>query len=254
MLAAALAAGAARSGAQTAPKSSYYELRYFRMRTDNSEQNRRTSQFLTRAYMPAAKRAGAGPIGLFSASIAPDAPFILRLSSYPSLATFEMVREKLADDADYQKALADYNANAEPGYLHMDSWLLRAFDFFPAIDAGPADAARPARVFELRTYESLNETTMQQKIKMMGSGEVGIFRACGITPIWFGEAIVGANMPHLTYMLGYESLAAREKQWAAFQANPDWLKLKASAEFSSPTLVTDVSNSMLSPVTGSDIR
>ena len=80
MLAASFAVGAASSSAQTASQSAYYELRYFRMRTDRAEQSRRTTEFLSAHYAPAAKRAGAGPIGLFSASIAPNAPFILRLT------------------------------------------------------------------------------------------------------------------------------------------------------------------------------
>jgi len=256
MLAATFAAGAASSSAQTAPQSaSYYELRYFRMRTDRTEQNRRTSEFLSRYYMPAAKRAGAGPIGLFSASIAPGAPFILRLTSYPSMAAIGSVREKLAADADYQKALADYNANPDPGFIRMDSWLLRAFDSFPAIETGPAGLLRPARIFELRTYESLNESTVQQKIKMFGAGgEIGIFRACGMQPVLFGEAVAGANMPHISYMLAFENLAAREALWAVFQSNADWQKLRSSPEYSSPSLVINISNAILASVAGSDIR
>jgi hypothetical protein len=255
MLAATFVLGAASSNAQTAPKSAYYELRYFRMRTDRTEQSRRTTEFLTKGYVPAAKRAGAGPIGLFSASIAPNAPFILRLTSYPSMAAIEAAREKLAADADYQKALADYNANPDPGFIRMDSWLLRAFDSFPAIEAGPSDASRPARVFELRTYESLNESSVQQKIKMFGAGgEIGVFRACGMQPVFFGEAIEGANMPHVTYMLAFENLAARDKLWAAFRTNPDWQKLQTNADYSSPSLVINISNAILAPVAGSDIR
>ena len=253
MLAATFAVGAASSSAQTAPKSAYYELRYFRMRTEHSEQSRRTTEFLTKSYMPAAKRAGAGPIGLFGASIAPNAPFILRIASYPSLAAMEAAREKLAGDADYQKALADYNANPDPGFMRMESWLLRAFDSFPAIETGPANAAR--RIFELRTYESLNESTLQQKIKMFGAGgEIGIFRSCGMQPVLFGEAVVGANMPHLSYMLAFENLAAREKLWAVFSASPDWQKLRTNPEYSSPALVTNIGNAILTPVQGSDIR
>jgi hypothetical protein len=254
MLAASLAAGAASSSAQTAPKSAYYELRYFRMRTDHADQSRRTAEFL-RSYVPAAKRAGAGPIGLFNASIAPNTPFVLRLTSYPSLAVFEAAREKLSGDGDYQKALADYNANPDPGFTRMESWLLRAFDSFPAIETGPADASRPARIFELRTYESQNESTLREKIKMFTEGgEIGVFRACGMQPVFFGEAVAGANMPHVTYMLAFEDMAAREKLWALFRANPDWRKLQAAPEYAAPGLVINISNSILTPLQGSDIR
>lgn len=254
-LATALAAGAAQSGAQTEAKTpSYYELRYYRMRTDRTNQSRRTSEFLTRAYLPAAKRAGAGTIGLFNASIAPDTPYILRLTTYPSVAAIETVAAKLAADADYQKALSDYDANPDAAYIKMDSWLLRALDFFPAPDPGPADAARPARTFEIRTYESQNESTMKAKAKMFASGEAVIFRASGLQPVFFGEAVIGAAMPHISYMLAFENLEAHDKGWAAFRANPDWMKLQRTPEFAAPGLVINISDSILTPLQGSEIR
>ena len=167
------------------------------------------------------------------------------------------MRDKLAGDADYQKALAEYNDNPDPGYARMDSWLLRAFDSFPAIETGPAATTppRPARIFELRTYESQNESTVREKIKMFGEGgEIGIFRACGMHPVLFGEAVEGANMPHVSYMLAFENLAARESLWAVFQANADWQKLRTTPEYAAPGLVINISNAILTPVAGSDIR
>ena len=35
-------------------------------------------------------------------------------------------------------------------------------------------------------------------------------------------------MPNLTYMLVYEDMAARDKQWAAFAADPEWRKLSTT--------------------------
>jgi len=258
LLATTLAAGASPTlgAAAETTKSSYYELRHFQLRTDNNEQGqgRRTGAFLSGAYVPAAKRAGAGPIGLFSAQIAPSAPFMICLTSYPSLAAMEAAREKFAADADYQKALADYDSPAAPAYDRVESWLLRAFDFFPAIETLPPDPKRPARLFEMRTYESANETLMKRKIKMFGSGEVGIFRRVGLQPVWFGEAIAGSKLPHITYMLGFEDLAAREKNWVGFRNDPEWRKLSTTPEFAVPPLVSNISNAILSPMNGSDIR
>ncbi|MGD0499009.1 MAG: NIPSNAP family protein [Bryobacteraceae bacterium] len=254
MLTASIAASAASANAQAAPKSAYYELRYYRLRTDRADQSKRTTAFLTGAYLPAARRAGAGPIGLFGSVIAPASPFLLCLTSFPSLAAIEDVREKLAGDAAYQKGLAEYNASPEPGFMRMESWLLRAFDFFPAIATPAPDAARAPRVFELRTYESLNETTLREKIKMFGAGgEIGIFRRCGLDPILFGEAIAGANQPHVTYMVAFDNLAAREKVWAVFQADAGWQKLRSTPEYAAPGLVINISNSILSAVDGSEI-
>jgi len=255
LFATAFAAGAAQAGAQTpAAGPCYIELRQYRLRTDHTEQSRRTTQFLTRAYLPAAKRAGATVVGLFNASVGPETPFITRLTSYPSAAAMEAAAAKLLADADYQKALADYDANPDAAYIRMDSWLLRSFDSFPVVNAGPSGSDRPARAFELRTYESQNESTMRSKIKMFESGEVAIFRASGMEPIFFGNAVAGSNLPHVTYMLAYNDASERDKAWTVFRANADWLKLQRVPEFAAPGLVINVSNAMLTPIQGSDIR
>jgi hypothetical protein len=254
MLATTLAAGVVSASAAETTKSSFYELRHFQMRTDRTDQNGRTRAFLTGVYMPAAKKAGAGPIGVFTSQIAPSSPFLLCLTSYPSLAAMESARDKLAASDEYLKALTDFDSAADPAYERMESWVLRAFDFFPEIELLPPDPKRPARMFEMRTYESANETLLRRKIKMFGSGEVGIFRRVGLQPVWFGEAIAGSKLPHLTYMVAFENLAAREKNWAGFGSDPEWVKLRSTPEFAVPPLVSNISNMILSPVNGSDIR
>jgi hypothetical protein len=261
MITTTIAAGASGVLAEAAdtPKSSYYELRYFQLRTDSNAQQRHTSDFLTGAYMPAAKRAGATTIGLFGSSIAPSTPFTIALTTYPTFGHVNEVREKLLADSAYQKALADFDSAAmdtspNRAYERMETWLLRAFDFFPAPEPGSGDKTRSARVFEMRTYESANQTLGARKIKMFGSGEVGIFRRCGMQPVWFGECIAGSNMPHLTYMLAFDDMAARDKGWTAFRNDDEWKKLQTVPEFAKPPLVSNISNAILTPINGSDIR
>ena len=36
---------------------------------------------------------------------------------------------------------------------------------------------------------------------MFNSAEIAIFRRTGLRPVFFGETMVGAGMPSLTYML-----------------------------------------------------
>ena len=68
-------------------KNAIYELRYFHMR--NGAQIQRTSDFLSKYFMPAANRAGIGPLGFFNQLIAEQGPFLLALTSYPSMAAME---------------------------------------------------------------------------------------------------------------------------------------------------------------------
>ena len=131
--------------------------------------------------------------------------------------------------------------------------MLRCFDAFPSVEKGKASGAA-SRIFELRTYESDNETTVKRKIEMFGDGEIAIFRRCGLQPVFFGEALAGANLPRITYMVAYENMADRDKAWAAFGADPEWQKLRATPGLTDPEIVANISNAILKPAAGSDIR
>jgi hypothetical protein len=259
MLATAAAGSAALAAAQDVTKGAasgraFFELRCYYMRNSQSNQVQRTTHFVTSAWMPAARRADIGPIGIFSSVIAPESPFLIVVSGYPSLAAMQTSLDKISADAEYQKALTEFGSNPELPYIRMESTLLRCFDSVPAIEPGPPAAGRAARTFELRTYESNTETTLQRKIKMFGDGEVAIFRKNGLQPVFFGEALVGPKLPRLTYMVAYENMAGREKAWAAFGADPDWRKLRAEPGLSDPEIVANISNMILKPVDGSEIR
>jgi hypothetical protein len=255
MLATTAGAAAMTAAAQppTATKTGFLELRRYQMRNSKSNQVTRTTDFVSQVYVPAARRAGIGPIGVFSAVIAPESPFLLVVSSYPSLAGMQTSMEKLARDPEYVKGLAEFDANPDLPYIRIENTLLRCFDTFPSVEKGKAPATG-TRVFELRTYESDNETTVKRKIKMFGDGELAIFRRCGLQPVFFGEALTGPNLPRITYMVGYENMADREKAWAAFGSDPEWQKLKATPGLSDPDIVSNISNAILRPAAGSEIR
>jgi NIPSNAP len=214
----------------------------------------RTTAFLSKGYLPAVRRAGFGPVGFFNALIAPASPFVLTLTTYPSLGAMPAALEALAADAEYRKALADYDSGPDAGFTRMESSLLRTFESFPAIETLPPDPKRAPRIFELRTYESNNESTQRQKRKMFETGEIGIFRRLGFQPVFFAETIVGPAMPNNTYMVSFADLAAREKLWAEFQADPEWAKTRAMPEYSDPGLTINITNAILRPLDFSDIR
>lgn len=240
--------------AQTPPASErmLVELRYFRMR--NGRQVERTTAYLQRGLVPAFERAGVRPAGCFNAVIAADSPFILTLATYPSMAAVQAAREKLSADKELAAAADEFNSGAELSYIRMESSLLWAFPSMPGVAPPPAAENRAAHIFELRTYESPNEKALARKIKMFGDGEIAIFRRAGMWPVFFGETIVGSRMPNLTYMLAFADLAARDKAWAAFSADPEWQKLRATPGLSDADLVGNLSNAILRPLPFSPIR
>ena len=231
------------------------ELRYIRMRNTPENQMQRTMAFLENAALPALKRAGIGPLGFFASVIAPESPFILALAAFPGgMAAMEAAREKEAADAEYIRGRDAYNSGPGRSYERLESSLLRCFESMPAVQPPPTDGKRPPRIFELRTYESNNGTTLARKIKMFNEGEAAIFKRLGMQPVFFGETIVGSKMPSLTYMLSYDDLAARDRLWKEFGSDPEWQKLRSKPGYSDAEIVSNISNQILRPLPFSEIR
>ena len=233
-------------------RNQYFELEYFRMR--NGTQPQRANDFFSNYFMPAAKRLGVGPIGFFSPVIGEQMPYLLLLVSHPSLDSFGSLFSRLSADTEFQKGMDTFHRRGDPGYTRRESSLLKAFDSMPTLQVPPSDAKKPARIFELRTYESNNPGTLQRKIKMFQEGEIGIFQRLGMMPVFFGETLVGRNLPNLTYLLCYNDLAAREKLWRDFGSDPEWVKMRSKAENSDAEIVSNISNTILRPAAFSQIR
>ena len=75
-----------------------------------------------------------------------------------------------------------------------------------------------------------------------------------MTPVFFSTTVIGRRMPNLVYMLGYESLAAREKCWQAFLRDPEWIKLRDTPGNSDAEIVSNISSAMLSPLSFSQVK
>jgi len=86
---------------------------------------------------------------------------------------------KLAADADYQKAAAEFlNApKSNPAYERFESSLLVAFQGMKHM-AVPPPEKRP-NVFELRTYLSPSENKSLNKMQMFESGEIPLMKEVG---------------------------------------------------------------------------
>jgi hypothetical protein len=230
------------------------ELRYLKLRNGQDQQRQRTSDFLKNTVAPAIKRASAGPLGFFTPVVGPDMPYVLMVSSFASLAAMDAALAKVAADKEYAAGLEAYANSPGLGYARMESSLLRAFGSMPQIEAPPTDEKRAPRIFELRTYESNNSLTLRKKIAMFENGEIAIFRQTGLLPVFFGQTIVGPRMPNLTYLLAFDDLAAREKNWRSFVSSPEWKKLSATPGLSDAEVVSNISSALLAPLPFSDIR
>jgi hypothetical protein len=250
------AAGTVALGAQTVTPAARatIEITYYRLRNGAVNQRQRLSEFLERTYLPELRRAGGGPTGVFANSIGPDGPFLMIVTQYPSMAGFEQVRDKLAANREFVKALDTFNAQPGLAFERAERMLLRAFPGMPRIEVPPGAAKRPPRTFEVRMYESNNLSTLHRKIEMFDSGEIAVFKRLGMQPVFFGEMIAGPKMPNLVYMLSFDDLAAREKAWRAFGGDPEWKKLRETPGWADAEIVSNITNFIVTPLSFSEIR
>ena len=107
------------------------------------------------------------------------------------------------------------------------------------------------RIYELRTYESHSDRAALNKLKMFNAGEVPIFRRSGLTPVFFGETLVGARTPSLTYILTFSDMSERERAWTPFGKDSEWKTLSADPQYRDN--VSAISDIILQPTAYSQI-
>ncbi len=235
----------------TTPAPEIYELRTYHL--VNGPMRARLDAYLRDAFIPAARRAGCGPIGVFTVSIGPASPSVLVLVPHATLADFAALSARLAADRQHAQAGAPFldATPAAPGFASLDVKLMRAFPHLPRIEV-PATGAD--RLFELRTYHSPSERTGATKIAMFDTGgEIEIFRRTGLTPVFFAQDLTGERLPSLTYMLTFPDLATRERNWRTFGSDPAWKRLIAMPGLTDPEITTGIDNRILGPTAYSQV-
>ena len=232
----------------------FYELRRYQLRVGPMVQ--RMNEYLKDVSIPALNRAGAKPIGAFTVQFGADSPAIYLLLTHRSIQEFATLSSRVRSDQEFQKASAPHAdlPATDPAYVRIDSQLMAAVPFMPRIDVPAGAAAGKPRIFELRTYESHSLKARRLKLEMFGPlGELAIFRRTGLTPVFFGENLIGTRLPSFTYMLVYDDMAAREKSWAAFIDDPEWKTLRAKPGYTDPEIVSNISSIILRPTAYSQL-
>lgn len=231
----------------------YYELRLYH--AESGRQQKVTDAYLREALVPALNRLGIRPVGVFSVAVGPASPTFYVLMPAPSLETLGTAEARLGQDAEYQKAGGPFlTAPADQApFLRMESSLMVAFEGWPKLKLPAATTERKARMFELRTYESPTDQDHRRKVEMFQSGEFGVFEKAGFSQVFYGDVLVGSRLPCLTYMLGFTDLTDRTAKWNAFRDAAEWKELSSSPRYAFESIVSNISNVILSPVAYSQI-
>lgn len=202
-------------------------------------------------------RAGAATVGLFRQLAADNPKLNLKsdtdlyvILAHDNAADFARFEPRLAADSAYQSAGQKLlqSPKSDPAFTRIDIELLEAFESFPRLKPPPTSEVR---VLEMRTYESPTEERAANKIAMFNNGEIPLFEKANMPGVFWGRALAGPDLPHLTYMVCHESFDAIQRNWKAFGSNPIWNQLKNDPQYKDN--VSKITNRFLRPIAGSQI-
>ena len=213
------------------------------------------SDFYRDVAIPALGRLGIGPVGVFSVVYGPNSPSLYVLIPHSNLESVTQTAERLLEDEAYRKegaAVIDPPLN-EPAYVRKESSLLEAFSGMPTLEAPSEEMlANTSRIYELRIYESHSLVAGKKKVEMFNQGgEIAIFKRTGLTPVFFGETVVGPLMPNLTYMLVFDDMDDRDQSWKTFVDDPEWKTLSQDPYYKDT--VSNITDIILRPMPFSQV-
>jgi hypothetical protein len=195
----------------------------------NGLQPERLHAFLKNGLLPELAHSPTGPPVFLDALIAAHMPQVMTLFSFRSVEQWRAAEDKLAASTVYRGALDQWERADDGPYEEYSERLLGATPFCPSLAAAVAQSSDQPRIFELRVYHSPTIRQLEALNDRFAKQEIGIFHRSGIHPILYTNGITGDHLPNLTYLIPFDSLAAREKAWAAFAADPEWVKLRAES-------------------------
>ena len=90
------------------------------------------------------------------------------------------------------------------------------------------NVAKDSRCFELRTYTVREGSSIDLLHTRFRERTTALFKKHGMTIIGYWQPV--AKRDTLIYILAYKDGAARDAAWAAFGADPDWVKTRTEMQ------------------------
>ncbi len=94
----------------------------------------------------------------------------------------------------------------------------------PNLPADIKNVTKDSRCFELRIYTVREGSSMDLLHSRFRDHSTALFKKHGMTIVGFWQPVTKRDT--LVYMLAYKDAAARDAAWAAFQADPEWVKTR----------------------------
>jgi hypothetical protein len=214
-------------------------LESFRVR--QADQMPRLHSYLGGAFLSYFVQIHRGPKMFLEAIVAPHTPQALFLAAFPSFDDLIETRRKLGAHRGIQRARADLESGEVPVVEQAQSQILITTNDSLRFDVRRTSAE--TSVFELRSYHAPAWRDRPP------AAVDAAFRRAGIHPILNASTAAGEHLPRFTYLIPFQSLAARQEVWARLDLDQEWIGLQRESigMYGSEAKVTSASIYSLAP-------
>jgi hypothetical protein len=98
----------------------------------------------------------------------------------------------------------------------------------PNLPGDIKNVSKDSRCFELRTYTVQPGSSLDLLHSRFRDHTTALFKKHGMTIIGYWQPVAKPNT--LIYLLAYKDGAARDAAWAAFGADPEWVKTRTAMQ------------------------
>jgi hypothetical protein len=187
-------------------------------RVTHPDQMPRLHAYLGGAVLPVLSRIHDGPKMFLDAIVAPHTPQALLLAAFSSFDEMLDIRGRIAAHPGIRQARADLESAQVPALDQVQSQVLITTEESWRFPEGSNHAE--TGVLELRSYHA-------PAWHAGPPARVGaILGRAGIHAIVNASIAAGEHLPQFTYLIPFESLAARQEAWARVDADPEWIDLQ----------------------------
>jgi hypothetical protein len=246
-LAATASAGILSAHPKQQAAKEYYELRVYTLKSGGKLKV--FGDYLGNAMIPALNEMGIRNVGVFTEMGLPEPPRLYMLIPYQSIELFATAQQEMLRKQVYQQNSRPYMSATpgNPNFIRMHNYLMEAFDVIPRLRV----PEQKERLFELRNYESFSEEAGRRKVEMFNEDEMDIFYDTGLDPVFFGKTIIGQDLPNLIYMLVFDDMEGRDRNWQKFLEHPEWKRISGLEKYADT--VSQVKRTFLQPTEYSQI-
>jgi hypothetical protein len=197
--------------------------------------------YLQSTFLPLLNRIHDGPKMFLEAIVAPHLPQVLSLTVFSSFEEMLQVRGSISAVPGIRRARTGLESIASSVLGQVQSQLMVTSGESLCVPAG--SETLQSSVLELRSYHA--PTWHDLPLARIQA----VLARNGIHPIVNASTAAAEHMPRFTYLVPFESLAARQDAWARLDADSEWIEMQREsiARYGSAAKVTEKSIYKLAP-------